>query len=468
MATAPGIIRRFMEALVQAGSTGRQALDTAVRAASGFSSWQSVIDSMVSDASAYGDRFLRERCGIQLYNGDTGAITGADAGNSIVKTAESIVPESGAFLFPSGTATTVRGLTIHWPDLNTLSHKQQLIVGALNSWWMDSALSLVSDSYGLDFYGGASVKDINVNFVNQGSSTLAYVSYGTNPVTGECTSLSLNINMNLYGGISETDPNGSVSGLAFYLDRTIAHELTHAALVANMKNGSSLPHYFLEGMAELTHGIDDERGNSIQYLANNPSYLGRVLKDNLRAGTDSYAAGYMLLRYFAHQAASFLPTGTSVNGNMMTLDSSFNDEVWLDDGSAAKAVVAVDGRQTVGRILVVGNGQANIMAAGSGTSSLWGGCGGNDTLMGGSGADMFWYGAGEGDDIILGSDASDRVMLYNVQLSDIREAVSGSAVTIGFHRGGSLTVEGSVTDFTLGDGSTWVTDHAGNWRKRDY
>ena len=468
MATAQEVIRKFVGALGQTGSRGRQALDEAVRASTGFSSWQAVIDAMVSDASAYGSRFLSERCGIRLDNSDTGAISGADAGSGIVKTAESVVPEDGAFLFPSGGTATIQGLNVRCPDWNTLSYKQQLIVGALNSWWINNSLSLISGSYGLGFQDGtASVRDIEIRFVQQNSGTLAYVSYATNLMTGKCTSLSLNINMNYYGNINETDPNGTATDTSFYLDRTIAHEMTHAAFVANVRHAGSLPYYFLEGIAELTHGIDDERGISIRYLAGNPSYLERILKDNVRAGTDSYAAGYILLRYFAQQASLALPEGASVRDGTMTLSDSLRDEIWLDRSAASTAVVTVDGRQTTGNLLVAGNDQSNLIAAGNGTSSLWGGRGGTDTLVGGGGADMFWYGIGEGNDIILGSDASDSVNLYNVRLEDIISAGTESAkVTVALKNGETLTVNGSVTDFTLGDGSAWVTDHAGNWTKK--
>ncbi|MBR0062506.1 MAG: hypothetical protein IJP68_13625, partial [Selenomonadaceae bacterium] len=78
--------------------TGGAALDEAIQACSDFESVQAVIDKMKSDIAATNnaEKFLKDYCGIDLSNTDTGAITGSDAGGSKVKTATSIVPESGS------------------------------------------------------------------------------------------------------------------------------------------------------------------------------------------------------------------------------------------------------------------------------------------------------------------------------------------------------------------------------------
>ncbi len=115
------------------------------------------------------DTFLQECCGIILDNNDTGAITGFDAGNPVVKTAESIVPEYGSlkklddlflnpsaasadvfndvsFLFQRRVSFTKRGLSIVI-DLNEdLVHDvtadlKRAIINGLYTWWIDSALN---------------------------------------------------------------------------------------------------------------------------------------------------------------------------------------------------------------------------------------------------------------------------------------------------------------------------------------
>lgn len=69
-------------------------LDYAIKKCSGFGGVQTVIDKMIADCKSYTaadskngwEKFLLEKCGINLDNRDTGAITGADAGSSKVKT----------------------------------------------------------------------------------------------------------------------------------------------------------------------------------------------------------------------------------------------------------------------------------------------------------------------------------------------------------------------------------------------
>ena len=46
----------------------------------------------------------------------------------------------------------------------------------------------------------------------------------------------------------------------FYLDRILAHEMTHAVMVINVDDFDNLPQFISEGTAELTHGIVDNRG----------------------------------------------------------------------------------------------------------------------------------------------------------------------------------------------------------------
>ena len=142
---------------------------------------------------------------------------------------------------------------------------------------------------------------------------------------------------------------------AGYLDRTIAHEFTHAVMAANIDYFGELPHCVKEGAAELTHGIDDERGNVIvDLLTNRKSNLQSILSSggSQSDGGDSYAAGYMLLRYLAKQGQgqsiykvkteyneSYLPitlTGQEA-GVEIDFSSSRNE-----DGSALKFPASFD------------------------------------------------------------------------------------------------------------------------------
>ena len=112
-----------------------------------------------------------------------------------------------------------------------------------------------------------------------------------------------------------------------------------------------------------------------------------------------------------------------------------------------------------------GNELTNIITAGSGGSSLWGGTGGADTLTGGNGQDIFFFGKNDGADIINNAASSDVVNLYDVSLSDIVAAnISGNAVSATFNTGATLQInsaENLSSTFRLAD-SSWKYNHRSN------
>lgn len=426
MATAQSVILDFLSSLNSTTLRGTAALDEAVKKVSKFRSWSEVATTMVADCESYngdGSGFLNDMCGIILDNSDTGAITGSDAGGGSTKTAESVVSESGSWSYPTSTTFTKNGLTFTVPEQSTLSEKEQYIVGALNSWWVSESLNLASSSFGMDFYSNATVKDIDLNFYNSSDGRLAYISYSTDK---QCDELHMYINMNYYSDLSTTDPNGVSSASSTYLDRTIAHELTHAVMAANINYFAALPTVFTEGSAELVHGIDDKRRDNIDKLSKSSSALQSALTGT---GADTYAAGYMALRYLAKQAAadrdpsseddsttSTTSTTSTVSsssvtysGTTMSVTSDFNEDIWLGDTNAFtgeastyanSSIVALDASQMTTNHILAGNSNDNYIVTGSGGSSIWGGAGGNDTMVGGADADMFWYLVGNGNDVI--------------------------------------------------------------------
>ena len=166
--TQQGVIKKFMAALDTTTLSGTAALDAAVRACSNFNSISDVISQMVSDCSVANSatNFLKNYCGIDLDNSDTGAITGSDAGGSTVKTAESIVPEIGSLntYFNSNSFTT-NGVTFQlvncdysgtpmsssYLNFSSLTTSQQYMWRGLQTWWASSSLNLISSSYGSNF-----------------------------------------------------------------------------------------------------------------------------------------------------------------------------------------------------------------------------------------------------------------------------------------------------------------------------
>ena len=291
--------------------TPQELLDGAIKFGSSgmFKDEASLINSFV-EAMRNSNGDLLEVCGINLNNDDTGSITGLDAGSERVKTAESVVPEEKTSYGGNTKGSSfIRGLTVNWPD-DISDDMQKAIAGALDSQWLSNCMWLVDESFAINFWeNGTSVKSMDVKFEDDASSNnLAYVTNYYND--GVTTKLKLTVNMHYYNNLDLTDKNGAVKDNPnqLYLDRTLAHEMTHAIMAANIKNFNELPKYVKEGMAELVHGIDDYRKGKIQSLANAPDTLKNVLENSGAASADSaYAAGYMVLRYMAKQAASSEP-----------------------------------------------------------------------------------------------------------------------------------------------------------------
>ena len=328
-------------------------LDAAVNYASNgkFATWDALTERFISDVRNYGikddstakdftydgvddyghlinvvpesglDKFLKNYCGIDLTNEDTGSIIGKDAGGAEVKTAVSIVPENGtvaALRSPASDTTTINGLTFHWPDAGGDATKQY-IIDSLYTWWAKEGLNLVDEAFGLSFEEeGVTGRDMTVVFVEENENFLAkvksnyqygYTESGTEKIfTSENTSLTMQINMKYFNSVDTTGVDGYAAESNSYLDRTIAHEFTHAIMAATMERvygGGWLPLYVTEGLAELVHGIDDFRTTDIISLSRstNTEFLTTVLQPRVDAGSSSYAAGYMLFRYLARQVA---------------------------------------------------------------------------------------------------------------------------------------------------------------------
>lgn len=120
-------------------------------------------------------------------------------------------------------------------------------------------------------------------------------------------------------------------------------------------------------------------------------------------------------------------------------------------------------------VILGGDNASNVISAGVGGSSLWGGAGSvADTLNGGFGEDNFFVGKTDGSDVINFASPDDRVILYNVGLSDISNFTpSQMGISLTFSTGSIVTI--NDTDeispiFQLADGSCWKFNHStNNW-----
>ena len=116
-------------------------------------------------------------------------------------------------------------------------------------------------------------------------------------------------------------------------------------------------------------------------------------------------------------------------------------------------------------VIIGGESVNDVIYAGNGGSSLWGGSGGKDTLIGGDGADEFIYKLGSGNDVIQGAGDNDVVVLDGIELSNIRSApVTSNLISATFSDGGSIKIEGSSNVGLRLSGWTFAADRStGGW-----
>lgn len=429
MATQQEVMQQFMASLDKTTLKGTAALDEAIKVSSGnkYSSIQAVISDMKKNIDAVNDsdKFLKEYCGIILDNADTGAITGSDAGGTTTKTAQSIVPEVGTLKNFTGDKFTVEkygitfclakfksnGLvdsssTLTFADLK--DSKQKYIWQGLYTWWAEKSLDLISESYGSNFGFKSShliePKTIFFGFFDGGNSTgLSTAPFHLNSDTEHKATarLSIAVNMNAaqYGNIDTSDPNGKSSNSSnYYLDRAIAHELTHAAMSANINHYYELLQFISEGMAEITHGADDslERQSYMKMLASKNSTLFDSTFNLNKIGTGdskAYAGGYMFLRYFAKQAASSSASGkgiyrTNTASNTSLVGTAYNDTLQnIYSNGVARSNVTILG--AAGADNITNYGSKTFVDGGNNNDTIYSG-GDHSKINGGAGNDSIY------------------------------------------------------------------------------
>lgn len=428
VSTQQEIIKRFMYYLDNTTDSGRIALDGAINYASDgyFPDVNSLMKQMIADSRDLSvDDFLVEKCGIDLSNKDTGVITGSDVGGATTKTAKNIVPETGKLdtSFNETSFTTENGLTFHLAE-NTNSQDELYIWQALKTWWAEAGLKLIEESYDYSFLDSdAIVKDIVVVFEEDYTANGNYLAYTDYlPDSGV---LVLAINKAHYNNFVNTDSNGEIPEGEVYLDRTIAHELTHAVMMTKGINYWDLPQFITEGTVELTHGIDDVRDNVIKYLSNNYKSLQESL--SLIPGTGSsfeYAGGYMFLRYFAKQSAEHYSLSTTVS--KAAIKSSVNA-----DNVKVKGTVLTVTENYIGNKLNLADYSSKIKTINAKALSKG--------LMISSNKNANSVVAGEGNDTIFANAGKDKIKLIEGGMTCA--SVSGSDLILEAERAGLITIK---------------------------
>ena len=377
---------------------------------------------------------------------ESGTVT---AGGATVGTVESVSPAVMNF--------TTRGLTIHVGDgtatsYNSLTSAQKMMVAALFKWWAKESLTLNEESYNLGFESDtAKVTDITLSFESLGGKTLAQVGSYYRDGDGQVYQLELQISTDYYNNFEPDDKNGTstVEGAGF-LDRTLAHEFTHAVMSTNINNFAYLPQFLKEGMAELTHGIDDERGNEIFALAYNSSSLTSALNLNDTGTGDSiaYSGGYMFLRYLAKQVAlqtlsdDFAPGEITATVNLGSGNATYyvSGNSTLETATTSAQNISLGSAS--GSTYTIGNTGVNQIINTNSTATTAKnivGVGHNASVTGGAGNDTIQFVEGSLIDAAGGNNSI---------------VGSGQFATITAGTGNdSVIVDGSSNSIALGDGN---------------
>ena len=446
MATPQGVMQTFLRMLMKNNtSSSKEALDSAVCESSNgkYRTMDAALEAFISEVSAHKNstkrdqrKFLAERCGIIMDNEDTGALIGADASGRAVKTKDSIVDEGGStYIAPYPTRSTViRGITFNWPDSSSLTNQHQRdILARMNTVWLNKAMELVEKSYGVSFTE-CGVKTVTVNLKNEDNNWLAKASYSYYN-NGKTNALSVTVNLKYFDTVDLSNESGQPANGQTYLDRTLAHELTHTFMQATIPYVAKLPDFVMEGMAELTHGIDDERYSSIYNVFNQSStWLHDLLNVNGRYSSipgEGYAAGYMFFRYLMKQSATsgvpaigeFMPHKFVYTDNKTTLkvmaDSQDNDDIDLSEFAGTVKTLDLS-EDTVYRKIIRGTDRSERFYLSQKSRDIYVG-GGNDTIYCKANSnDFLHFDDNDGNNVVYNYEASgyyDRIVIDNAALT---------------------------------------------------
>ncbi|MBR2179405.1 MAG: hypothetical protein IJ862_03285, partial [Selenomonadaceae bacterium] len=163
----------------------------------------------------------------------------------------------------------------------------------------------------------------------------------------------------------------------------------------------NLPAWLKEGMAELTHGIDDERWYSLGTIAGSLSNLTLAMGTSSKAveGTGSYTAGYMFLRWLAkNYSSSDVVYGTEYNDNGTKQGKGKNKKLYspITNAGNNKTIYALAGNDQVT------NSGNNV--------TIYGGTG-KDTINLNGSSETVVYSSGDGKDVLIGFGESDSISI---------------------------------------------------------
>ena len=237
--------------------------------------------------------------------------------------------------------------------------------------------------------------------------------------------------------------NDLVTNYAVDTDDLILRDTTFASVT---RNGSTISIVSTNGNALILQ-TDSTADDLISYSVDGETFTDAKIAD---AGTTEIAYSDDI-KYFALGSE-----GTLI------VDGEDRHEINLDGtlGQEFFNISNINASNSTGENILMGDAKSNIIIGGSGTNYLWGGSGSeSDILIGGAGADVFYFGQSDGNDTIQNASASDRVSLYDVNLSDIvSTSENNGVISVALSTGNVVAVESTENlspTFNLADSSSW-------------
>ena len=240
---------------------------------------------------------------------------------------------------------------------------------------------------------------------------------------------------------------------------------------------------------------DAVRSEYLPYFNLNIDGGAGIVGDNILQKVDNaytYSGGDKIITSYASEKINYNTdfTGLGFNDTDFMLNSSSGSltiqkardkviDVAVGGNTVAYAYLSSSGGTINGsgisqlEVIIGATYGQDIITAGSGGSSLWGGSGSYgsgsyDTLTGGAGIDTFFWGKSDGSDVITNASSSDIINLYDVSLENIISAkTEGNEIYVRFDTGCDLLVESSENlsaTFKLADGNFKFNHSSGEWQ----
>jgi flagellin len=223
--------------------------------------------------------------------------------------------------------------------------------------WLRQAENLVATYYGLSGDG----QEMKIVYdTTPTAGVLAYVQASYSGTTGRSVpgTIQFHFDMSKYSNYTLEDGGPSIGGPATdTLDRTVAHEMTHAIMGRNM-DFTSLPTWFIEGTAEYLRGADDRLSNDIAAAGGGAAGIAALVNGGWATGWSSSSADYSS----AYSAVKYMDSKLQAAGksmkDLMTSLRALTGPASLD--TALTATIGMNTAAFVADFQTAGNGDTFV------------------------------------------------------------------------------------------------------------